>query len=185
MWSLGVACCTFPGILWMGILHKGHGYRMIQHDTPCCLARCSSLRVLDWVAGLILQSTKSMFFRCGNAGAIKVDAAAKGWWQKEALAWQERSLSVCHSVSCNNRGLSTYAKPIFQNLHGAMTFPPSMVSIPWTKAYVEKKLEKCTQLKKRDCSEQVLFRFRCFEKCWCSCDEKHQMECKELYAWIL
>lgn len=94
MWSLGVACCKFPGILWMGILHKGHGYRMIQHNTTCCLARCSSLRVLDWAAGLILQK-KSMFFRCGNAGAIKVDAAAKGWWQKEALAWQERSLSTC------------------------------------------------------------------------------------------
>ena len=32
----------------------------------------------------------------------------------------------------------------------------------WTKAYVEKKLEKCTQLKKRDCSEQALCHFRWF-----------------------
>lgn len=70
------------------------------------------------------ETDRAWFFsRCWAAGAIKVDAAAKGWWQKEALTWQERSLSVCRSVSCNNRGFSHNMRnqSYNQNLHGAMT----------------------------------------------------------------
>lgn len=74
---------------------------------PVSVARCSPLRVLDWAPWRSHIMPHPLFCR-GNCGMwyAEVDALAKGWWQKEALARQEGHAHVAQALHLDRLGTS-------------------------------------------------------------------------------